>query len=352
MMLTFFAHALATLQFTSDTLTLAGAAGLFKSVGKTDNDRDISLQTRLQNLRLSRTRVAPSSIELAGDGLFATRDIDEGELVTMYPGDALAMWSSYDGDRAAGDGAAPKVVFSVRHADTEWAAAWRAQEPMFVARGWEYGVKVSKLRAIIGDPSNIGDAAYLGHMVNDAAMCLRPGTAAQAYTIASEASANVGIDSMSMLGCHHAVIATKPIRAGEELFLSYGAGYWLSKLPEKPKTYTFPDKSTYYGEVADGQIQGAGEFNDGLGNRYIGDFTDGRFHGIGTYFRSDGWAEASRFEAGAAVGVSIGWSPDRTEAYQLVAGEGEAQRQSLSLAAAAKLAEDLGVPVPRAQSPD
>ena len=279
MMLTFFAHALATLQFTSDTLTLAGAAGLFKSVGKTDNDRDISLQTRLQNLRLSRTRVAPSSIELAGDGLFATRDIDEGELVTMYPGDALAMWSSYDGDRAAGDGAAPKVVFSVRHADTEWAAAWRAQEPMFVARGWEYGVKVSKLRAIIGDPSNIGDAAYLGHMVNDAAMCLRPGTAAQAYTIASEASANVGIDSMSMLGCHHAVIATKPIRAGEELFLSYGAGYWLSKLPEKPKTYTFPDKSTYYGEVADGQIQGAGEFNDGLGNRYIGDFTDGRFHG-------------------------------------------------------------------------
>eukprot|EP00986_Skeletonema_menzelii_P021117 scaffold33253_cov160-Skeletonema_menzelii.AAC.3 len=47
------------------------------------------LCTRLQNLHLNRSFVATSTIPNAGYGLFASRDIKDGELITLYPGDAL-----------------------------------------------------------------------------------------------------------------------------------------------------------------------------------------------------------------------------------------------------------------------
>jgi len=330
----------------ADSLTLGAAAALF-SPAATQEERDAKLSKRLSNLPLLRTKLAPSTIEGAGTGLYATRDIAVGELVTLYPGDALALWSSKDGESS--DNSEATVVFIVDNVapDSDWAAGFRAQIPEFVNRAWEYGVRVSAVRALIGDPTNTGDSAYLAHMANDAGMCARPGTAAQAYTIASEAAANVVLESISLSGCHHAMVATKGIAAGAEIFLSYGAGYWLSRLPVKIKTYTFPDSGTYYGEVADGDIQGAGEYNDAKGNRYIGEFSDGLFDGVGTYFFSNGVAEAGRFLAGVAVGVSVGWSADRSEAYRLVAVDGGgAQRRVVSVEAAAELADGIGVPVP------
>ena len=329
----------------SDTLTLEACCSLF-SPASSQEERDAQLQERLPNLPLLRTRIAPSTIKGAERGLYATRDIAVGELVTLYPGDALAIWSSEEGARR--DGSKASVSFSVTAAPaSEWASGFRALRPGFIDRAWEYGVRISEVRAIIGDPANTSDSAYLGHMANDAAMCVRPGTAAQAYTIKSEAAANVMLDSLTMKGCHHAMVATRDIANGAEIFLSYGKSYWLSRLPVKLKTYTFPDSSTYYGEISDGQIQGAGEFNDAVGNRYIGDFAAGMFDGVGTYFYADGVAEAGRFVAGVNVGVSVGWNADRSEGYRLIAIKGGgAQRHLVSIEAATELAESLGVPVP------
>lgn len=47
------------------------------------------LATRLDDLHLARCRCAPSLVSGAGNGLFACRDIAPGELITLYPGDAL-----------------------------------------------------------------------------------------------------------------------------------------------------------------------------------------------------------------------------------------------------------------------
>ena len=55
------------------------------------------LRTRFQDLELDRCAVGKSAIH--GRGLFATRDIAPGELVTLYPGDALLSWP--DGDAAS-----------------------------------------------------------------------------------------------------------------------------------------------------------------------------------------------------------------------------------------------------------
>ena len=48
------------------------------------------LASRIDALRLNRCRVAAS--DLHGNGLFATRAIEEGELITFYPGDAVILW--------------------------------------------------------------------------------------------------------------------------------------------------------------------------------------------------------------------------------------------------------------------
>ena len=52
-------------------------------------DRNL-LASRIDKLRLNRCRVASSNIH--GNGLFATRAIEEGELITFYPGDAVVLW--------------------------------------------------------------------------------------------------------------------------------------------------------------------------------------------------------------------------------------------------------------------
>ena len=48
------------------------------------------LASRIDALRLNRCRLAAS--DLHGNGLFATRAIEEGELITFYPGDAVILW--------------------------------------------------------------------------------------------------------------------------------------------------------------------------------------------------------------------------------------------------------------------
>jgi len=55
-------------------------------------DRNAALCSRMVGLNLARVHVAPSRIRNAGRGLFASRAIASGELVTLYPCDALLQW--------------------------------------------------------------------------------------------------------------------------------------------------------------------------------------------------------------------------------------------------------------------
>ena len=89
-----------------------------------------------------------------------------------------------------------------------------------------------------------------GHMANDALMCAAPGIAASCYEAESTAAANVGLQIGSMAACHLAMVALVSIPQGNELLLSYGSRYWLSKLPNPPRQFGFADGSKYWGEVA------------------------------------------------------------------------------------------------------
>ena len=70
------------------------------------------LTTRLDGLALDRVHLARSGIEGAGDGLFASRDLQAGSLVTLYPGDALRVWGGRDDDEDSWWGAPPASLLS------------------------------------------------------------------------------------------------------------------------------------------------------------------------------------------------------------------------------------------------
>jgi hypothetical protein len=234
------------------------------------DERDALLMLRLSGLALARTRVAPSLVDGGGRGLFASRDIDEGELVTLYPGDALAKWpgaedheededhededhededededeDDEDSDAAKEErlnavlqrGLTTEVTFSVRDESTLWAQNWARREPAFVTLAWSYGVQQWPDRAIVGNPEDATDDGYLGHIVNDGARCTGDADAAR-YDAASKQTANVRMDTASLMECHHALIATRRIRQGEEIYMSYGRHYWLTRLAAIPQQH-------------------------------------------------------------------------------------------------------------------
>ena len=220
---------------TADDLTLSQLAARFAPV--TTADRSDMLKQRLKGLSLARARVGPSLIAGAGQGLFANRDIEEGELVTLYPGDAL-LTQADDGQSYATVGG---FAEGLRLPQT---GAFDFSSPT-----WAYGVRISGTQAVVGNPAFVQDPAYFGHMANDALMCSAPGITASCYEAESTAAANVGLQISSMAACHLAVVALVSIRQSSELLLSYGSRYWLSKLPNPPRQFKFADGSQYWGEV-------------------------------------------------------------------------------------------------------
>ena len=105
--------------------------------------------------------------------------------------------------------------------------------------------------------------------------------------------------------------------------------------------------------MRDGRISGAGEYRDARGNRYVGEFESDEWDGVGMLHHHDtGAAEAWRYQRGAEVGIGVGWSADRREAWRLVASErgggggGAPAREPVDLDFADAIAQELGLSTP------
>ena len=158
--------------------------------------------------------VRPSKIH--GLGVFATQDIDAGSYLTMYPCDGVA-WYPEIGRFKHGDGGVcfgwpEKVSFIERHSYQQ------VIEPPPGARAL----------AIFGNPEHHADPHFVGHMINDGAVCKTP-ESATVYKAISAAKLN---SSFVADFCAH--MSTRPIKAGEEILTSYGTTYWLTLHAEKP----------------------------------------------------------------------------------------------------------------------
>ena len=85
------------------------------------------------------------------------------------------------------------------------------------------------------------------------------------------------------------------------------------------------------------------EHAEGEHDGAAGEYAEGEMHGKGTYTFPDGAVDVVRFEADAPVGQAVRWSADRTEAWELQAGE---EVRGIPLDEAAQIAERIGLPPP------
>jgi SET domain len=195
------------------------------------------LRTRHAQLRLNRSRVDVSTIRNAGLGVFATRPIAVNELITLYPGDALLQWhNATDCEDRHG----VRVLLGRPHIQEQERSDAMNKGTLFgramdAARAYEVRI-TGKTISVVGDPHRRHDAAYLGHLLNDGA-CLNSSSSSSTkivdeYTRQSLSVANAKI-VVGAETCHVELVATRPIAPGQEIFLSYGALYWLSRLPKQ-----------------------------------------------------------------------------------------------------------------------
>lgn len=174
-------------------------------------DVPMVLGERLPVKGLGSVEARPSPVH--GTGVFATKDIDEGAVVTLYPADILL-------EKTIGKGGAnafmmPRVakIRGLRHGTAQ--ATVLDLQP--------YKFNLNKTLSIIGDPRLNRDPAYLGHLIND-------GVTRSDHTELSYLREAMQKNNCRFHVCaenrHVAMIAMRKIWAGEELFVTYGLPYW------------------------------------------------------------------------------------------------------------------------------
>ena len=161
-----------------------------------------------------------------GLGVFALKNIPAFTLITLYPADGIRTWkgqASYDG---APD-AAPSILLE-------------KFEGMTPAVMKTYSACVPQIDScfveIIGDPTNVKDSRYLGHMCNDYCKMTTPEQAIL-YEMMSDHARNASLglvpeeaqdneELFEALG----VWSVTDIKAGDEIFVMYGPRYWTSTM--------------------------------------------------------------------------------------------------------------------------
>lgn len=144
-----------------------------------------------------------------GRGVFATEDIDEGMVVTLYP-----AHGGVDADK--------HKAFVYNKVDMP-------SEDKF----WDYGLTMEDRTSIYGAPE-ITHHGWIGHMLNDGmpnAMDIKNhtkeqiGTGTIEYVIKCPMYANCRLVNKNGIGY---VLTQKKIKCGEELLVGYGYAYWSS----------------------------------------------------------------------------------------------------------------------------
>eukprot|EP00928_Gymnodinium_smaydae_P072235 TRINITY_DN55632_c0_g1_i1.p1 TRINITY_DN55632_c0_g1~~TRINITY_DN55632_c0_g1_i1.p1 ORF type:complete len:259 (+),score=49.96 TRINITY_DN55632_c0_g1_i1:114-890(+) len=179
-----------------------------------EDKRETMLRTR-HRVPLRRARAAPSRIH--SRGVFATRAIDAGDLVTLYPGDALQFYPpTEDGSLAS---TRTGLLYGQHVAED---ARCKGQ---VLSEYSTYAYDVDGLYALVGLPQLDQDPAYLGHLCNDGVAVAECRDAID-YESKSIIANNAAFQSI--LDAAVAVVALKRIGEGEEILASYGHSYWTA----------------------------------------------------------------------------------------------------------------------------
>jgi len=211
-----------------------------------DTLQETLLSTRLPSLTaiLNKTRVDTSTIPNAGRGLFATRFIGKGEVITCYPGDAVLISKPSSVDD-----------FDVEGEDEEEDDVWEGETVIWgshvdLSDRWDedavfdgnkqqvplthYACAISNKYSVMGLPKLDENPAYSGHFANDGAGHIALGQADPTRGVEESIASYVieSVDASNAMhkevdGLHMATVASRDINDGEEILVTYGPDYWM-----------------------------------------------------------------------------------------------------------------------------
>jgi hypothetical protein len=219
----------------------------------------------MSNIMKDNTLMFPFPVEikkskLAGRGLFATRDIEKGSIVALYPTDIVFSRKRLkNGEEVFLDAGilswrpmkafidAEKLDMEIEdffelpkgHELHERFGKYIRSRVHNDKEGYSQGISCAKIPQysdVMGLPE-FEDPSFCGHLIND---CIQPETIELLRTKPVKNNAQYrklcnryerdykkycNVQGMSF-NCYYAMIAIKPIKKGEELLYVYGADYW------------------------------------------------------------------------------------------------------------------------------
>ena len=216
---------------------------------RSEEEEGIWLRESLLTARLdlpflrNRSVVKTSTIDTAGRGLFATRTIQEGEIITCTPGDGLLITTT---------------TTTARNTTTpiRWGSHVGQQERGIAFDSVvKYALSIDDTYAILGHPALDEDSSYYGHYANDGAghILFQKNVLASNNndsddndddddddhnTVIEAMESDYLFESLTVNNARHrplggdgeqyhtVMVATRDIQAGEEIFVMYGPDYW------------------------------------------------------------------------------------------------------------------------------
>lgn len=181
-------------------------------------DNEINSNTfEISILFNSRVKLDQSTIKRGGFGVFATDEIKKNSVVTFYPPHyVIYMDKREDANR----------IESIKISDET------KKKPFSQKLLKEYRYDVTKDISICGNNDLVESKSLLGHMINDSEVYnddLDP----DEYLEKSNKKSNVKFVNVNNANVTIVVIATRDIKKGEELFVTYGIDVWLNIDQEK-----------------------------------------------------------------------------------------------------------------------
>ena len=152
-----------------------------------------------------------------GFGVFANQNINKGEIITFYPGDFVEYMPNQDRHLPH----CLKTCFRSRRFENKFGEVTDAKY-----RDNDYAFDLNSFYSIIGCNHFTDDPNYLGHFINDGAKTNSTEKSNEIYLQISNLKKNCQFKTLKDL--HVAIVATKNINIGEELFIRYGLNYWHS----------------------------------------------------------------------------------------------------------------------------
>lgn len=165
----------------------------------------------IENILIIRFPIKLNNVELKnsnihGRGVFATKHIKSGEVITLYPGDLLNNKISNN-----------NKLESFCQAAVEYAG----NNNLLIQ---DYCFEINKTYRIYGCPNMVNDPAYLGHMCNDGA---DGSQLKNIYENISKERCNA--EYKNIIDCCIAIIAINDINIGDEILVTYGYDYWIER---------------------------------------------------------------------------------------------------------------------------